>query len=147
MTVRSYLEVLADQKKPATAAPTRQIALHDSCVYARHEGIVEEPRKLLAGAGLEVLEPRNAGRLTWCCGGPAESLYPDKALATARKRVEQLQEISTECVTMCPLCLVNLTKAADGKITFRDISEVLLDASEATLTAAVVPTPHDGVQS
>ena len=144
VTVRSYLEVLADQKKPATAAPTGQIALHDSCVYARHEGIVEEPRKLLAGAGLEVLEPRNAGRLTWCCGGPAESLYPEKALATARKRVEQLQEISTECVTMCPLCLVNLTKAADGRITFRDISEVLLDATESSANAA---GGHDGVQS
>ena len=76
VTVRSYLEVLADQKKPPTAAPTRQIALHDSCVYARHEGIVDEPRTLLAGAGLEVLEPRNAGRLTWCLrrtGGVAVS--------------------------------------------------------------------------
>ena len=49
VTVRSYLEVLADQAKPAMAAPTRQIALHDSCVYARHEGVVAEPRKLLAG--------------------------------------------------------------------------------------------------
>ena len=105
-------------------------------MYARHEGIVEEPRKLLAGAGLEVLEPRNAGRLTWCCGGPAESLYPEKALATARKRVEQLQAVSTECVTMCPLCLVNLTKAAGAGITFRDISEVLLDATESSATPA-----------
>ena len=135
MTVRSYLEVLADGEEPATAAPVGTIALHDSCVYARHEGIVTEPRKLLAGAGLEVLEPRNAGRLTWCCGGPAESLYPDKALATARKRVEQLREVSTECVTMCPLCLVNLTKAAGEDVTFRDISEVLVEASERRSSA------------
>ena len=135
VTVRSYLEVLADQAKPAMAAPTRQIALHDSCVYARHEGVVAEPRKLLAGAGLEVLEPRNAGRLTWCCGGPAESLYPAKALATARKRVEQLREISSECVTMCPLCLVNLTKAAGETVTFRDISEVLIEARERSSPA------------
>ena len=116
VTVRSYLEVLADHEQPATTESIGQIALHDSCVYARHEGIVEEPRTLLAGAGLEVLEPRNAGRLTWCCGGPAESLYPDKALATARKRVEQVQAVSTECVTMCPLCLVNLSKAAGGTV-------------------------------
>lgn len=130
VTVRSYLEVLADSEQPATAEPAGTITLHDSCVYARHEGVVEEPRKLLAGAGLEVLEPRNAGRLTWCCGGPAESLYPEKALATARKRVEQLQTVSSECVTMCPLCLVNLTKAADGRITFRDISDVPIEAQE-----------------
>jgi len=134
ITVHSYLEVLADTEPPTPAPapprPARTIALHDSCVYARHEGIVEEPRKLLAGAGYEVLEPRNARRLTWCCGGPAESLYPDKALATARDRVAQLQAVSSECVTMCPLCLVNLTKAADGAVRFRDISEVLLDTRE-----------------
>ncbi len=99
-------------------------------MYARHEGVVEEPRKLLAGAGLEALEPRNAGRLTWCCGGPAESLYPEKALATARMRVEQVHAVSTECVTMCPLCLVNLSKAAGETVTFRDISEVLVEAHE-----------------
>lgn len=82
------------------------------------------------GAGLEVLEPRSAGRLTWCCGGPAESLYPEKALATARKRVEQVRAVSTECVTMCPICLVNLSKAAGETVSFRDISEVLLEAHE-----------------
>jgi hypothetical protein len=63
--VRSYLDVLADDESPATAKPAGTIALHDSCVYARREGVVEEPRKLLAGAGLEVLEPRSTGRLTW----------------------------------------------------------------------------------
>ena len=137
VTVRSYLEVLADHAQPATTASIGQVALHDSCVYARHEGIVEEPRTLLAGAGLRVLEPRNAGRLTWCCGGPAESLYPDKALATARKRVEQVHAVSTECVTMCPLCLVNLSKAAGGTVRFRDISEVLIEAHERRASDSV----------
>ena len=104
--------------------------LHDSCVFARYEGVVEEPRTLLARAGLSVLEPANAGRLTWCCGGPAESLYPEKALAQAQRRVEQLRAKGSECVTMCPLCLVNLSKAANGTIAFRDISEVLLEARD-----------------
>ena len=103
---------------------------HDSCVFARHEGVVEEPRALLGRAGMTVLEPANSRRRTWCCGGPAESLYPDKALAIARKRVDQLRSVPDQCVTMCPLCLVNLSKAADGQIAFRDISEVLLDAQE-----------------
>jgi hypothetical protein len=35
-------------------------------------------------------------------GGPAESLYPDKALATATTRVEQLHAVAPEAVTMCP---------------------------------------------
>ena len=33
---------------------------------------------------------RTRARMTWCCGGPVESLYPEKAAANAEKRVEQL---------------------------------------------------------
>jgi len=126
--VRSYLEVLAEAGGTAVAAPDGEVVLHDSCVFARYEGIVDEPRTLLARAGVTVLEPADAGRLTWCCGGPAESLYPEKALATARRRVEQLRPVSHTCVTMCPICLVNLRKAADGTIEFRDLSQVLAEA-------------------
>jgi Fe-S oxidoreductase len=129
--VRSYLEVLAERDGAAAAPLSREAVLHDSCVFARYEDVVAEPRELLARAGVTVLEPESTGRLTWCCGGPAESLYPEKALAQAQRRVEQLRAAGSECVTMCPLCLVNLSKAADGAIAFKDISEVLLEARAA----------------
>jgi Fe-S oxidoreductase len=129
--VRSYLEVLAEEGSAAAVEPLdREVVLHDSCVFARYEGVVEEPRTLLERAGATVLEPASSGRQTWCCGGPAESLYPEKALAQAQRRVEQLRAAGSECVTMCPLCLVNLSKAAGGTIAFRDISTVLLEARE-----------------
>jgi Fe-S oxidoreductase len=133
--VKSYLEVLAERDGVADTPPFRTAVLHDSCVFARYEGVVEEPRKLLARAGVTVVEPESAGRLTWCCGGPVEALYPDKALAQAQRRVEQLHSAGVQCVTMCPLCLVNLQKAADGNVTFRDISEVLLDSRELSASA------------
>jgi len=123
--VRSYLEVLAERGTDIVAPITREAVLHDSCVFARYEGVVDEPRALLERAGVAVVEPESAGRLTWCCGGPVEALYPEKALAQAQRRVEQLRAAGPECVTMCPLCLVNLSKAADGSLAFRDISEYL----------------------
>jgi len=135
--VRSYLEVLAERDGRAVPATGGEIVLHDSCVFARYEDVVSEPRTLLAGAGLRVLEPQHAGKLTWCCGGPAESLYPEKAAATAQKRVAELRAVGPQAVTMCPLCLVNLSKAAAGTMSFRDISEVLLEAR----TGAGAPTP------
>jgi Fe-S oxidoreductase len=125
--VKSYLEVLAEHEAAAAAPLTREAVVHDSCVFARYEGVVAEPRRLLGSAGVAVVEPDATGRLTWCCGGPVEALYPEKALAQARRRVEQLRAAGTECVTMCPICLVNLQKAAGDTVTFRDISEVLLD--------------------
>ena len=126
--VRSYLEVLAESGVPFSAPLSGKVVVHDPCVYARYENVIEPPRKLLAAAGLEVGEPENAGLLTWCCGGPAEALYPAKAAAVAASRVAQLREVAPDCVTMCPICLVNLRKSADG-MRFRDISEYLAEAS------------------
>jgi Fe-S oxidoreductase len=139
--VRSYLEVLAERGTAAAPTSSRKVAVHDPCVYARYENVVEPPRKLLAASGIEVAEPENAGPFTWCCGGPAEALYPEKAAAVAAGRVMQLQEVATDCVTMCPICLVNLRKAADGTMRFRDISDYLVEAGQVRATddaAAVV---------
>ena len=125
--VKSHLEVLA--ARDGAAVPARgEVVFHDSCMLARAEGVVEEPRRLLANAGLAVAEPEQTGRLTWCCGGPAEALHSEQALEQARRRVEQLRAAGGVCVTACPICLVNLEKAADGSVSFRDLSEVLLEA-------------------
>ena len=108
-----------------------RLAIHDSCVYARSENVLRQPRALLEQAGITIADPENAGRFTWCCGGPLESLYPKKALATAQKRVEQLRQAAPDGVTMCPLCLVNLQKAAGETMRFTDISEYLRRAYAA----------------
>jgi Fe-S oxidoreductase len=128
VNVRSYLEVLGERRPAVRATLSGEVALHDSCVYARAEGVVDEPRELLAAAGIAVKEPVHAGRFTWCCGGPAESLFPEKALVQAGRRVEELREAAPAGVTMCPLCLVNLQRAANGSMAFRDISHYLIRA-------------------
>jgi len=139
LRVRSYLEVLAEAHADAdadgvpaaspnsTAASTAAstVALHDSCVFARYENVLSQPRDLLARAGVIVGEPEASGRDTWCCGGPVEALYPKKALANAGVRVAQLRQVAPTGVTMCPLCLVNLRKAAGDTMRFDDISHYL----------------------
>jgi Fe-S oxidoreductase len=130
--VRSYLEVLAEKGVGASGNGGNggaEVVLHDSCVFARYEGVVDEPRELLAAAGVTVRDPQNSGRQTWCCGGPVESLYPIKAAANAANRVAELRAAGTECVTMCPMCYVNLSNAAGDSMRVRDISEYLRAAS------------------
>jgi Fe-S oxidoreductase len=123
--VRNYLEVLAE-RKPAVCNPlSGELAIHDSCLFARREDVLTQPRDLLTRAGIAIREPAASGRFTWCCGGPVESLYPDKAVANARRRVAQLREAAAGAVTMCPLCLVNLRKGADSAMSFQDISGCL----------------------
>ncbi len=131
--VRSYLEVLAEKglvasRDGANAGLSADVVMHDSCVFARYEGLVDEPRELLAAAGVTVRDPENARRQTWCCGGPVESLYPAKAAANAAKRVAQLRDVAPDCVTMCPMCFVNLSTAAGDTMRFTDISQYLREA-------------------
>ena len=130
--VRSYLEVLAEKGFGTNGHAARmlsgEVVMHDSCVFARYEGIVDEPRELLAAAGVTVRDPENSGRQTWCCGGPVESLYPAKAAANAEKRVAQLRAAAPDAVTMCPMCFVNLSQAAGDTMRFKDISQYLREA-------------------
>jgi Fe-S oxidoreductase len=130
--VKSYLEVLAEKGFGSNGHSARRLSgdvvMHDSCVFARYEDVVDEPRELLAAAGLTVRDPENTGRQTWCCGGPAESLYPAKAAANAEKRVSQLRDAGSDAVTMCPMCFVNLSNAAGTTMRFKDISQYLREA-------------------
>ena len=129
LEVKSYLEVLAESTIKPKRALDSDVVVHDSCIYARHLSVVGPPRDLLARSGARLSTPANGGKATHCCGGPAESLYPEKARAIADKRVAQLAaEGGKEVVTMCPLCLLNLQGAANGNLSIRDISEHLVEA-------------------
>ena len=124
--VKSYLEVLAEQTPDVFQKTDSSVVIHDSCVYARYEDVIEQPRKLLKNAGYSINEIEASGKDTHCCGGPIESLFPSKAHEIADERIEQLAAAGCPVVTMCPICLVNLKSAAgkDGP-EIRDISEYL----------------------
>lgn len=126
--VKNYMEVLAEKEFPVMQEQNKELVIHDSCVYARYEGMIEQPRSLLTNAGVTVKEPELAGRSTYCCGGPIESLFPSKAHEIAGNRVSQLKEKGEHIVTMCPICQVNLRKAAGKSCHVSDIANTLADA-------------------
>ncbi len=129
LEVKSYLQVLRELDATPTSRLESDIVMHDSCVYARYLDTVEEPRGLLEKAGATILEPEQSGKLTFCCGGPVESLFPGKAREIAGRRIEQLAAAGHDVVTMCPICLLNLKNAAKGNGTsVRDISVYLMKA-------------------
>ena len=129
--VKSYLEVLAESGIEPTNQVDDQLTIHDSCLYARHEGVVSQPRELLNKAGVNLNEPRLCGRSTHCCGGPLESLFPAESHRIAGNRIDQLKDAGGNVVTMCPICLVGLRKAAKGSTKVNDISDTLAKAYDA----------------
>ena len=128
LEVKNYLEVLVEKDLPVVQEQNRVLVIHDSCVYARYEGMIEQPRSLLKNVGVAIKEPEFSGLSTHCCGGPIESLFPSKAHEIAANRIGQLRKAGEEIVTMCPICQVNLRKAAGESCQIRDISSTLANA-------------------
>jgi hypothetical protein len=129
LEVRSYLDVLAASGEGGPRAESDgRVVIHDSCVYARYAGVVEAPRALLRRAGVGFAEPVLTGKATHCCGGPVEVLFPGEAHRIALERVAQLTRAGRRITTMCPICLVNLRKAAGTEAEVLDIAQVLAAA-------------------
>jgi Fe-S oxidoreductase len=126
--VKSYLELLAERKFEVAKKLDTEVTIHDSCIYARQEGIVEQPRLLLNQSDVRIVETELSGKLTHCCGGPLESLFPGKAEEIAQKRMGQLADCARQVVTMCPICMTNLKRVAPPEIAVQDISNYLVEA-------------------
>lgn len=125
--VKSYIEVLNENNIKPVNKTSGEVIIHDSCVYARYENVIDEPRILLENAGMEVIEPEDSGKFTYCCGGPVESLFPDKALVIGKERIKQLKKAGKNAVVMCPICYANLSRSvtSEDDIKINDLTDFL----------------------
>lgn len=128
LEIENYLEILAKKDPEPKKKLNTCVTIQDPCYYARFLGIIEEPRTLLTKAGVEIKEPSRTKRLTFCCGGPIESLSPRLSREVAALRVKDLRNACENSVTMCPFCYASLSRASAGQINVRDISLYLYEA-------------------
>jgi Fe-S oxidoreductase len=98
-------------------------------------GVYHQPRNILnAIPGIQLVETIRKRENNWCCGGGrgVTEAYPDFALWTAEKKLEEVGEVGAEAVvSACPWCKDNLNRATnkmgDG-VKVYDISELILKA-------------------
>ena len=123
--VVSYLDLIRSIKvRPKISG---EVVIHDSCLYARYLGKYDVYRSILDNAGVKHVEdPLITGKETsTCCGGPLESLSPELSRKIAKIRIENLAKLSRTVMTVCPICLANLGRNADGEVQVLDINEVI----------------------
>ena len=104
-----------------------KVTFHDPCHLGRYCHIIDEPRNILKYIGMEVVEMRNFGKDSLCCGagGGMKTNYPNVANAIARKRIRQAEETGAEAVvTACSLCKLHLAENAKKMKVF-ELSEVI----------------------
>ena len=101
---------------------TKQVTLHDPCMYGRYLEMSDVPTKVLANLGIECVAVRNSGTFTSCCGGPVESISPKLSREVLERRVKELQSTGAPIVAMCPICMTHLKK---GGIEVEDLSTLI----------------------
>ncbi len=109
---------------------------HDSCYYARHNGLVAEPRAVLdaALAGPRV-EMRDHDEHGFCCGAGGGLMWTEEKLGRRVNHLRTEQVLATGApmaASSCPFCLTMLRDGLKDKdradVAVRDIAQILDEA-------------------
>jgi Fe-S oxidoreductase/nitrate reductase gamma subunit len=112
------------------------LTYHDPCYLGRHNGILDEPRALVAKLGpRSILALPNSREHSFCCGAGGGLMWTEESLG---KRINHLraEEVirsgASGVVTACPFCLTMLRDAMKDKdradIRVKDIAQFLTEA-------------------
>ena len=116
----------------------KTVTYHDPCYLGKHNGIFDEPRRVLKRIpGVKLVEMDRSREKSLCCEGGGgrmwlEGTNPETRLA--RIRIQEALETGAEILaTACPFCLLTLDEAvkyanAQDKIRVMDIAEIAAQA-------------------
>ncbi|MCL5125720.1 MAG: (Fe-S)-binding protein [Deltaproteobacteria bacterium] len=113
----------------------RTVTYHDPCYLGRHNGIYDEPRRVLkAIPGIRYQEMKRSFSRSFCCSGGGLLLWYENEEEKERmgeRRVKMAMEVGAQViVTACPFCLINIedaikTTGNEGKIEVIDLVELV----------------------
>jgi Fe-S oxidoreductase len=135
--VRHHTEFLAELVSDGRLRIERDfpesVAYHDPCYAARHNDILEAPRRILEQAGAPTKELHRHGRHTFCCGAGGGRMWMEERVGKKVNldRVDEALAVGTDVVGVgCPFCHVMLgdgiaERGADADIKVRDLAQIL----------------------
>ena len=115
----------------------RRVTYHDPCYLGRHNGIFEEPRRLInAVPGAAAVEMASKKADSLCCGGGGGRIWMETPRSERFSEERLTQAIATGAdtlVTACPYCLSNfkdsgLNQSLPDTFSIIDISELIAQA-------------------
>lgn len=124
LNTQHITQILEVHKHKLAHYSNEEITYHDSCLLARKNKVIKEPRILLKQIGLKLLEPSKSREKTFCCGAGCglKQNKPSLANQIAKERLSHFR--TKKVVTACPYCYLHLSENAENKKIF-EISQVL----------------------
>lgn len=128
------LNLIAEGRLQIRKEYRKRVVYHDPCYLGRHNGILEEPRKILSFIpGIQLLEFPESKEMSLCCGmgGGRVWMETPKDERFSNLRVVQAIDLGAEeIITSCPYCI---TAFEDSRVVLnkgdvlevKDITEVI----------------------
>ena len=127
-------QLIAEGRLKVARDEASRITFHDPCYLARHNDIVEQPRKVLSALGQLIEMPRNR-KDSMCCGAGGCNYWSAGKSGSARindvRTTEALGTGADKIATSCSFCLLMLGSSASREGSERkvfDIAELVADA-------------------
>jgi Fe-S oxidoreductase len=132
------LELIQEGRlKPAGPVDTDRVyTYHDPCYLGRHNGVYDEPRRILAAIpGVNLVEMKRTRDRSFCCGGGDVILWHEieqEEMRMAERRLQMALDVGADViVTACPFCLIHFedaikTTGLEGKVHVTDLMELLV---------------------
>ena len=119
-------ELIADGRLQIAHKGEETITFHDPCYLARHNGIVDETRRVLSAVGQLIEMPRTREQ-SFCCGAGGGNYWGGQG-GTARIGDVRIQEAldtgADKVATACSFCTLMLTASAGKHSETRKVFDV-----------------------
>lgn len=131
--------LVKEGKLPLKANLAANLTYHDSCYLGRHNGIIQEPREILARLSPEKFTELGRSREhSFCCGAGGGLMWTEESLGQRINHLrtdEVIDSGAKVAATSCPFCLNMLRDGLKDRekteIAVKDIAQLLADALES----------------
>jgi Fe-S oxidoreductase len=150
-----FLERLIAQGKlrpeAANGLSEKTATYHDPCYIARHNDILDEPRRVVAATGARSVEMPRCKKGTFCCGAGGGHMWVEESRGQRINdvRTEEAAATGADIVAVaCPFCMQmfessvgSVSQAAERGMQVFDLSELLEMSVTYSRPAAAPPAP------
>jgi Fe-S oxidoreductase len=153
-------QLVGEGKLTPTTPIDATVTYHDPCYLARHNDVMDDPRRVITATGARQEEMHRCGRKTFCCGAGGARFFMEEneGKRINAERIEEAVGTNADIVgTACPFCLVMLDDGvkdlqmkgqAREDVQVMDVANVLLRSLDgaAAKREETAPEPPDSPQ-